>query len=223
MKINTLIISAVLLSTMTLSVNIGFAGQSDNKQSAKKTAISSKAVHNVYTAKITKKTQTRKVSKSRKATGYPYRMFALHNDNYSDRLISAIQGRNYLLGTDMLYSPYLFAYWKFMQADSLCPEHPRSTILQSKTERPATSVNDDRFTNDNAQTLVFAPYKYQSRYTDGLFSLSVPIPATESLTISPVISYALYTNNAEKSEGKNRIIGKDAEIVYGGINLMYSF
>ena len=223
MKINTLIISAVFLFALTLSVNIGFAGQSENKQTAKKTVFVSAADRDVYTAKIIKKTLTRKIGKARKATNYPHRLFTLHNGNHSDRLISAIQGRN-TPGTDMLLSPYLFAYWKLIQADSLCPEYPRSTIVQPKTEQTAAaSGNDVHFTNDNGQTLVFAPYKYQSRYTDGLISLSVPIPATDSLTISPVISYALYANNTDKSETKNRIIGRDAEIVYGGINLMYSF
>lgn len=230
MKIKTSIISAIFILTLTMSEGISCAGQAEEKQVAKQTSVSLLSKKDLYTAKISKKTQSRKASRDRKSMSQPPFSSTLRDGHGLNRLIAAIQGRSALLGKHILLSPSHITDWRFRQPDGLSPHFSDSLIPDvrqwaSRTqdmERNQTAGNDVYLTGDNGQSLVFAPYKYQTRYTDGLISLSVPIPATDSLTISPVISYALYANN-DKSVGKNRIIGKDAEIIYGGVNLIYLF
>ena len=144
---------------------------------------------------------------------------------------SAIQGWGAHSGKGILYSPQLFTNSKFNQADGLSPllagsphlKFPKSTSRHQDMATNDTRRNDVRFNDDNPQSPVFAPYKYQSKYTDNLISLAVPIAATDSLTIAPVISYALPANGLERSAMIMRLIDKNAEIVYGGINLMFAF
>ena len=69
----------------------------------------------------------------------------------------------------------------------------------------------------------FAPYKYESKYKDNLFSVSLPIPATKYLTISPVVSYLLNDNSTDKAGDKSRTDITQGEFFYGGINLIFNF
>lgn len=74
--------------------------------------------------------------------------------------------------------------------------------------------------------LVFKPF-IRNPFQNGAISLSLPIALTESLTISPAITYAfsIYDNVRQEYRGKAviNLIDKDSAIVYTGILLKYTF
>lgn len=76
------------------------------------------------------------------------------------------------------------------------------------------------------QDMVFKPF-IRNPFQNGAISLSLPIPVTESLTISPAITYAfsIYDNVRQEYRGKAviNLIDKDSAIVYTGILLKYTF
>lgn len=235
MKIKSIKPAVVFVSVLMLSFGISSVSYAEKKQEAKQLASLAAAGRVVYAEKITKKSYAKKTVKPRKARragSYNLRLFTLnYEEKAADRLKSAIQGWGAHSGRGMLYSSQLLTNSKFNQTDGLSPllagspylKFPKSTNRQQDMATIDNRRNDVRFNDDNPQSPVLAPYKYQSKYTDNLISLAVPIAATDSLTIAPVISYALPANGLERSDVIMRLIDKNAEIVYGGINLMFAF
>jgi hypothetical protein len=75
--------------------------------------------------------------------------------------------------------------------------------------------------------MVFKPLM-RDPFHNGSISLSLPIPLTESLTVSPAITYAFSINDysiRQEYRGKAlfNLIDRDSAIVYTGIHLKYSF
>jgi hypothetical protein len=79
---------------------------------------------------------------------------------------------------------------------------------------------------ESLRSPILAPYKYKTT-NNALLSVILPIAATEQLTIFPIISYAFAVNGSEKNDMKDRgiisPIDNEGAIIYGGINLSYSF
>ena len=79
---------------------------------------------------------------------------------------------------------------------------------------------------ENLRSPVLAPYKYKTT-NNALLSLIVPIAATNHLTIIPIISYAFTVNGSDRNDVRDKgiisPIDKEGAIIYGGINLSYSF
>ena len=70
---------------------------------------------------------------------------------------------------------------------------------------------------------VLANLRHQDIY-DGLISLSYPITATRSLTITPIISYSFAVNGGNRQELRNRGIKAASDtIVYSGIHAIFTF
>lgn len=73
---------------------------------------------------------------------------------------------------------------------------------------------------------VIKQFIYNPFYNSAV-SISLPFEITQSLTIAPAITYAFSINDMNRQEyrGKSLInlVDKDSAIVYGGINLSYSF
>ncbi len=96
---------------------------------------------------------------------------------------------------------------------------PNLSASYMKSDDTATSI-------PRHSDLIFKPL-IRNPFHNGAISLSLPIPLTESLTISPAITYAFSINDTVRQEyrGKSLInlIDKDSAIVYTGIHLKYSF
>ena len=78
--------------------------------------------------------------------------------------------------------------------------------------------------SENLRSPVLAPFKYKTT-SNTLLSVMLPIPATDHLTIIPIVSYAFSIYGSDRSDLKIRSLLKEKEdpVFYGGINLIYSF
>lgn len=99
----------------------------------------------------------------------------------------------------------------------------------SERIRPAAVTDSAKPTlyasvSENLRSPLLAPFKYKTT-SNTLLSVMLPIPATDHLTIIPIVSYAFSFNGSDRSDFKNRSLLRDKEesVLYGGVNLIYSF
>lgn len=97
-----------------------------------------------------------------------------------------------------------------------------------KTEASTDPVKQNSFANmyENLRSPILAPYKYKTT-NNTMLSVILPIAATDQITIIPIVSYAFSMNGSEREDLKDKAIispiDKQGAIIYGGINLNYSF
>jgi len=100
---------------------------------------------------------------------------------------------------------------------------------ESELIKPAVVIDQAKPTlyasiSENLRSPVLAPFKYKTT-SNTLLSVMLPIPATDHLTIIPIVSYIFSINGSDRSDLKIRSLlrDKDEAVFYGGINLSYSF
>lgn len=94
-----------------------------------------------------------------------------------------------------------------------------------KPDQPDVFAGFDQipYMNDDENRPVLAASRHQDLY-DGLISLSYPITAARSLTITPIVSYSFAVNGGNRQELKNRGINNESDtIVYGGGHVIFTF
>jgi hypothetical protein len=106
-------------------------------------------------------------------------------------------------------------------------ENNKNTGLKNDAFIDTTKQSRVACLYENLRSPVLFPYKYTTT-NKTLFSLILPIAATDQITIIPIVSYAFAMNSEERVDIKDRgmmisAIDKEGVIIYGGINFSYSF
>lgn len=200
------------------------AGQVTQKQPPGHTSPVNTDKKSVKSIKSTKNTDGGKRASNDQQPDVLPRPAALYIPEYEDIPFYRALGINYARPTDLLFAPELSADLKQAQSSLFYTETTgvgKDAIKNDKTSR--AGLKDNLPNGENTHKMDFAPYKYESKYKDNLFSLSVSIPATSYLTISPTVSYLLNENSPDKSKEKSLPDITEGELFYGGLNLIFNF
>ncbi len=163
----------------------------------------------------------------------PFSFLAFYQ-NRASRLHANMERLLIRTGLNELLLKQMMITTEFLNHDysSLSPALPLRFEQTGNTRiKPEASPNPIRpnkfaYMYENLRSPILAPYKYKTT-NNALLSVILPIAATDQLTIIPIVSYAFAMNGSERNDLKDRGMisptDKEGAIIYGGINLSYSF
>lgn len=224
MKSHVSLLMILLILLISLAAGPAMANQAAQKQPPGHTSSLNTDKRIVKSIKSTKKAHRGKaVLNDRRPDIFPAPT-ALGHPGYADLPFYRALGINYARPTELLFAPEFSAYLKQGQSSVFYAETAGGGNKAMKNDKISrTGLKDNLPGGENTHKMDFAPYKYESRYKDNLFSFSVSIPATGNLTISPTVSYLLNENSSDKSKEKSLPDITEGELFYGGLNLIFNF
>ncbi len=224
MKLYTAVITAALLLLLSQSVVTSTAAQRPEKETTGRKSSSKEVKSGVKSIKSVKNAAKEKTALNNKSPDALTGPAAFDSPDYANWPFYRAVGIYTSHQTEMIFAPELSAYFKQSSPYFLISE---SSLVEGgglkNGQKSAAAVKDNFPGGQNHHMMDFAPYKYESKYKDNLFSVSLPIPATKYLTISPVVSYLLNDNSTDKAGDKSRTDITQGEFFYGGINLIFNF
>ncbi|HOE80572.1 MAG TPA: hypothetical protein PLX58_02325 [Smithellaceae bacterium] len=211
------------LVVLLLLVGVAVAAPGDAKQPVGQRSTLNQVKNSVKSAQSGKLTNKKQAVWEQQRTAIPS-VFMDFNSDYGDLPFYRSLNDGASHPTDLLFAPGL--------ADSIKQESAfvfftESAVTGNNAKGNGTIYrpgSKDNLTGpENTPEMDFAPYKYENKYKDNLFSLSLPIPATGSFTILPTVSYLLREDEPGKSKGMSMSDFTEGELFYGGVNLMLKF